>query len=66
MDVMIVKSSQEESRDQHLWKLFKRVWQYNMRLSPYKCTFGVRVNKFLGYYLRDRGIALNKFISKSS
>lgn len=34
MDNLIVKSSEEEWRDEHFTSVFRRVPQYNMRLNP--------------------------------
>lgn len=59
MDEMIVESSKEESHYQHLYMIFKRIQQYNMRLNLKKCTFEARVDKFVGFYLTDRGIKAN-------
>lgn len=55
----IVKSNEEGLHNQHLSRVLRRVWQYNMRLNPKKCTFGVRANKFLGFYLTEIGIKAN-------
>lgn len=51
MDDMIVKFIQEELYAQHLEWVFKRIQEFNMRLSPRSAPSGVRVNKFLGFYL---------------
>lgn len=56
MKDMIVKSCQEESHDQHLWMVFKRIQQYNMRHNLEKCTFVVKAGRFLGFYVTERGI----------
>lgn len=59
MDDMIEKSSRDELRNQHLQQVFKRIMEYNLRLNHTKCTFGVRDDKFLGFYLNERGIEAN-------
>lgn len=59
LDDMIVKSSQEELHAQHLKRVFKMVRKYNMILNPVKCTFGVRNNKLLGFYLTEQRIQAN-------
>lgn len=56
MDDMVLKFNQEKSHDQHLNQVFKKVWKYNMRINPKKCTFRVRADKFLGFHLRELGI----------
>ena len=46
---MIAKS---QIRDEHLVnlrKLFGRLWKYQLKLNPVKCTFGVKSGKLLGF-----------------
>ena len=48
IDDMLVKSSTIE---QHIWDLantFAAHWLYDMKLNLEKCTFRVKVGKFLG------------------
>ena len=52
VDDMLVKSREEED---HLDNLR----QYNMKLNPSKCTFGVSLGKFLGFIVSQRGIEAN-------
>ena len=59
INVMIVKSNADTLYAHHLNRVLKRVWKYNMRLSPKKCTFVVRAGKFLGFYLTRQGIEVN-------
>lgn len=59
MDDMIVKSSQQEFHTQYLQQVFKTAQKYIMRLNLKKCKFGVRIGKFLGFYLTERGIEAN-------
>jgi len=59
MDDMIVKSQQEVDHAAHLKRVFEQTRKYNTRLNPEKCTFGVQVGKFLGFYLTERGIEAN-------
>ena len=40
-------------------KNFKQARKCRMRFNLEKCTFGVRVGKFLGVYLTERGIEAN-------
>ena len=49
VDDMIVKSQQEVDHTTHLKRVF----------DPEKCTFGVKADKFLGFYLTERGIEAN-------
>lgn len=50
---MIVMFGKMELYDQHLTRVFRRVWQYNMKFNLEKCTFEVRADKFLGFHLRN-------------
>jgi hypothetical protein len=59
MDDMIVKSQQEVDHAAHLKGVFEQTHNYNMRLNPEKCTFGVQAFKFIGFYLTERGIEAN-------
>ena len=55
-DDMIVKSQQEVDHATHLRRVFEQTQRYNTRLNPEKCTFGVQAGKFIGFYLKERGI----------
>lgn len=59
MDDMIIKSDQEELHTQHFQREFRKVRQYDIRLNPEKSNFGVRIDKFLGFYLKEQGIKEN-------
>ncbi|GKV27797.1 hypothetical protein SLEP1_g36923 [Rubroshorea leprosula] len=53
---------QSKSLDQHiedLKQVFEVLKTHNMKLNPTKCTFGVKVGKFLGFMLTSRGIEVN-------
>lgn len=40
-------------------ELFQEARKNNLRLNPEKRTFGVPAEKFLGFYLTERGIETN-------
>ncbi|RDY12404.1 Retrovirus-related Pol polyprotein, partial [Mucuna pruriens] len=42
-----------------LTSIFWVLREYQLKLSPYKCSFGVRAGKFLGFMLTKRGIEAN-------
>ena len=44
---------------QYLSAVFSALRQYNLRLNPDKCVFGVDRGKFLGFILTQRGIEAN-------
>ena len=43
----------------HLCKAFQILREYNMKLNPAKCAFGVLAGKFLGFIVNNRGIEAN-------
>ena len=49
MDNMLVKSKEEENYLDNLKEMFGTLKQYNMKLNPTKCAFGVSSGKFLGF-----------------
>ena len=59
MDDMLVKSRWEEDHLEDLRETFDTLRFYNMKLNPGKCTFGVTVEKFLGFMVSQRGIEAN-------
>ena len=59
IDDMLVKSVKAELHIAHLAKSFQVLRNYNMKLNPTKCAFGVSVRKFLGFMVNSRGIEAN-------
>ena len=59
IDNMLVKSQDEEKHLDNLQETFDTLRQYNMRLNPNKCAFGVSSGKFLGFMVSHRGIEAN-------
>ena len=59
VDDMLVKSQDEESHVNDLQETFDTLQQYNMKLNPSKCAFGVSSGKFLGFMVSHRGIEAN-------
>ncbi|KAI3453674.1 hypothetical protein Pfo_010337 [Paulownia fortunei] len=56
VDDMLVKSTKTEAHIADLTKAFRVLARYGMKLNPFKCAFGVRFGKFLGYMVTERGI----------
>ena len=48
IDDMLVKSVKVKLHVAHLVESFQVLKNYNMKLNPTKCAFGVSVKKFLG------------------
>ena len=59
IDDMLVKSITAELHIGHLSEAFQILREYNMKLNPAKCAFGVSVGKFLGFMVNNRGIEEN-------
>ena len=59
VDDMVVKTQFSQELIQDLDSVFQILRQYNMRLNPNKCVFGVTSGKFLGYVVNRRGIEAN-------
>ena len=56
VDDMLVKSKEEEDHLDDLRETFNTLRQYNMKLNPFKCAFGVSLGKFLNFMVSQRGI----------
>ena len=59
VDDMLVKSKEEENHLDDLKETFDTLRQYNMKLNPAKCAFGVSFGKFLSFMVSQRGIEAN-------
>ena len=60
IDDMLVKSVKAELHVAHLAQSFQVLKNYNMKLNPTKCAFGVSAGKFLGFIVNSRGIEANR------
>ena len=49
VDDMLVKSNKETAHLDDLKETFTTLRQYQMKLNPSKCVFGVASGKFLGF-----------------
>lgn len=65
VDEMIAKSQTREEHLTHLQKFFARLREFELRLNPNKCGFGVRSCKFLGFIVSQRGIEVNLYKVKA-
>ena len=59
MDDMLVKSKEELFHLDDLRETFTTLKQYQMKLNPSKCVFGVVSGKFLGFMVSQRAIEAN-------
>ena len=60
IDDMLVKSTTAELHIAHLSEAFQILKEYNMKLNPAKCAFGVSAEKFVGFIVNNRGIEVNR------
>ena len=56
---MLVKSLAMENHAAHLQETFDILRNYRMELNPKKCTFGVSIEKFLGFMDNKNAIEAN-------
>ena len=59
IDDMLVMSVKAELHVAHLAESFQVLKNYNMKLNPTKCAFGVSIGKFLGFIVNSQGIEAN-------
>ena len=59
IDDMLVKSTIADLHIAHLSEAFQILRNYNMKLNPAKCAFGVSAEKFMGFIVNHRGIEEN-------
>ena len=59
VDNMLIKSKEKSTHPDNLQETFTTLKQYQMKLNPSKCTFGVASGKFLGFMVCQRGIEAN-------
>ena len=59
VDDMVIMTKTQEEHAEMLEKFFVRVKQYNLRLNPKKCVFGVTKGKLLGFVVGPNGIEVD-------
>ena len=59
IDDMLVKSTTAGLHIAHISETFQILRDYNMKLNPAKCAFGVSAGKFMGFIVNHRGIEAN-------
>ena len=61
IDDMLVKSTTVELHIAHLFEAFQILREYNIKLNPSKCSFGVSTRKFRGFIVNNQGIEVNPY-----
>ncbi|XP_024027419.1 uncharacterized protein LOC112093376 [Morus notabilis] len=59
VDDLVVKTKEIEHHLNDLKRVFDRLQQYQLKMNPVKCAFGVTSEKFLGFVVRHRGIEID-------
>ena len=59
VDDMLVKSKEELAYLDELKETFATFRQYQMKLNPSKCAFGVALGNFLGFMVSQIGVEVN-------
>ena len=59
VDDMLIKRKEELAHLDDLKETFTTLKQYQMKLNPAKCVFGVASGKFLCFMVSQRGIEAN-------
>ena len=59
VEYMLVKSKEEDNHLDNLKETFNMLKQYNTKLNPAKCAFGVSSRKFLYFMVSQKGIEAN-------
>ena len=59
IDNMLVKSKLESEHVNDLGNIFETLRRHKLRLNTSKCSFGVKLGKFLGYMVTHHGIEVS-------
>ncbi|GJX53729.1 reverse transcriptase domain-containing protein [Tanacetum coccineum] len=59
VDDMVIKIKTERVMIMDVAETFDNLRKVNMKLNPKRCSFGVKVGKFLGYIVKSKGIRAN-------
>ena len=62
---LVVKAKNPVEHLLHLRQVFESCREYNLRMNPLKCAFGVSLGKFLGFLVHQRGIDLDPTKAKT-
>ncbi|XP_022014008.1 uncharacterized protein LOC110913490 [Helianthus annuus] len=59
VDDLVIKSREEKQMLEDIEETFQRLREYNIKLNPKKCSFGVEEGKFLGVVVTRDGFKAN-------
>ena len=66
MDDVVVKTKKRGTLLEDLKETFENLRQFQIKLNPEKCVFGVLAGQLLGFLVSERGIECNPVRSKPS
>ena len=56
---LVVKSKKQQDHLKYIKVVFNRLRNYQLRINPLKCVFGVTSEKFLSFIVKHRGIEID-------
>jgi hypothetical protein len=59
IDDLVIKSVGFTEHLADLRATFKRMRNYNLKMNPLKCAFGVSARRFLGFIVHEHGIEID-------
>ena len=59
VDDMVIKTKEKRTLLEDLGETFGNLHQYQMKLNPEKCVFGIPSGQLLGFLVSQRGIKAN-------
>jgi hypothetical protein len=59
IDDLVIKLTGFEEHLVHLGVVLERMRKYNLKMNPWKCTFGVSAGRFLGFIVHEEGIEID-------
>jgi len=60
IDDIVIKSNEFREHMDELQKAFDRMKKFNLKMNPLKYTFGVLTAHFLGCFIHDKGIKIER------
>jgi len=60
IDDIVIKSNEFREHMDELQKAFDRMKKFNLKMNPLKYTFGVLTGHFLGCFIHDKGIKIER------
>ena len=65
IDDLVVKAKNLAEHLLHLRQVFERCKEYNLRMNPSKCAFGLSSRNFFEFLVHQRGIDLDPIKAKA-